>query len=247
MSRTYDGLVADLQNLLQQDPNNPNATQFQDFIPTIIDNAEQRIYREIPFLTERRQTSPAVTVSGENRIDITTATTPCVTVEQFALFTPAGATAPPLGQGVRVNYLGPVSLDFLNMVWPDTVATSAPGAIQGYWAMYDDKTVVLAPTPDGAYYTGMTGLFRPETMSATNQTTYLGTNYPDLLLSACMILGAAWERNFGSQADDPKMASSWEQLYEVQKTSALAEEGRRRGESVGWTAMAQFQATPPRT
>lgn len=156
-------------------------------------------------------------------------------------------TVPTDPSGTRYLYEGPVSLDFINMAWPLAGQTAAPNTgQQGYWAMYDDSTVVIAPTPDGLYPVGVTGIFRPLPMSTSNTTTYLGTYYPDLFLAACMVFAAGWQRDFGGQSEDPKLGQSWEAHYDALKQSAIDEEARRRGESVGWTPMKQYLGQPPR-
>lgn len=241
MSLDYTTLVATLNNLLQE----TGSADFTAILPNIIDDAEQRIYRELNFIAQRQENTSLTTSSGTRALALTSTTLSCVTVEQVALFTPAGAGP---SSGTRVQYQGPVSLDFINMVWPSQSATSAPSLYSsGYWAMADAQTVVLAPTPDASYTAGITGVFRPAAMSSSNPTTYLGTSYPDLFLSACMVFGAAYQRDFGQSSDDPAKALSWEAHYQSEKQSAVEEEARRRGESTGWTPMKQYIANPPRT
>lgn len=242
MSLDYAGLVAALENLLEE----TNSPDFTAILPNIIDDAEQRIYRELNFLTQRQENTSLTTTSGTRAISLNaTATSNCMVVEQLALITPAGASPT---SGTRVQYQGPVSLDFINMVWPQQSATQAPSLYaQGYWAMADAQTVVVAPTPDASYTAAVTGVFRPAAMGASNTTTYLGTYYPDLLLSASMVFGAAYQRDFGMMSEDPAKAVSWEAHYQAEKQSAIEEESRRRGESTGWTPMKQYVAQPPRT
>lgn len=241
MSLTYTSLVSTLNNLLQE----TGSGDFTAIIPNIIDDAEQRIYRELNFLAQRKEDTSITTTSGTRSISLSNTTLPCMVVEQVALITPAGAGTT---SGTRVQYEGPVSLDFVNMIWPQQSATQAPSLYaSSYWAMASDNTVVLAPTPDASYTAAVTGVFRPAPMSASNATTYLGSYYPDLYLSACMVFGAAYQRDFGQMSDDPAKALSWEAHYQAEKASAMDEEARRRGESTGWTAMKQYIAQPPRT
>lgn len=240
MSLDYTTLVSTLNNLLQE----TGSTDFQNIIPNIIDDAEQRIYREINFLAERQENTSITATPSNRALNLASTSLPCMVVEQVALFTPAGATP---SSGTRVQYQGPVSLDFINMIWPAQSATQAPSLYStGYWAMADSQTVVLAPTPDGSYVAGVTGVFRPAAMSSNNPSTYLGTYYPDLFLSACMVFGAAYQRDFGMSSEDPQKAMSWESHYQTEKQSAVEEEARRRGESTGWTPMKQYVAQPPR-
>ncbi len=241
MSLTYAQLVSALTNLLQE----VGSADFTAILPSLIDDAEQRIYRELNFLAQRTENTSLTTTSGNRYISLSSTSLPCMVVEQIALFTPAGSSA---ASGTRVQLQGPVSLDFINMVWPNAASTSTPALTsQGYWGMYNDNTVVIGPTADASYTVGVTGVFRPLPMSASNTTTYLGTYYPDLLLSACMVFGAAYQRDFGAMSEDPAKGLSWESHFSAERQSALEEEARRRGESTGWTPMKQYQAQPPRT
>ena len=57
---------------------------------------------------------------------------------------------------------------------------------------------------------------------------------PDLLLSASMIFGAGYQKNFGAMADDPKMAMSWETIYQGQVKDVMIEELRKKSMSWNW-------------
>lgn len=241
MTITYDQLVSSLTNLLQVD----NSGDFANILPEIVDDAEQRIYREVNFLAERDEDTSIITTSGVRTINLSSTALPCVTVEQFALQVAGASSSDPV---TIVPFQGPVSLDFINMVWPQRTVTRTPSLYTScYWGMQDDQTVVLGPTPDASYTAVVTGVFRPLAMGPSNQTTYLGQFYPDLLLSACMVFSAAWQRDFGAESEDPRVGLSWEKHYQDEKQSAMEEEARRRGESTGWTPMKQYVATPPRT
>jgi hypothetical protein len=45
-----------------------------------------------------------------------------------------------------------------------------------------------------------------------------------------MISVSGFQRDDGAQADDPKLAISWESVYQELKGSAMEEEQRRRGQ-----------------
>ena len=56
-----------------------------------------------------------------------------------------------------------------------------------YYAMWDQNTIYLAPTPNLAYNIEL-ALNRNETgLSATNTTSWVSTNAPQVLLYACLI------------------------------------------------------------
>jgi len=75
---------------------------------------------------------------------------------------------------------------------PSTSSTSLPK----YWANWDEKYWVVAPTPDTAYEitmafnkepTSLTDTVNPTAAPAATNGTYVSNKYPDLLLYACLV------------------------------------------------------------
>ena len=195
---------------------------FNAILPAIINDSEQRIYRECDFLNNRSEDSTLpVTVSSRNF----TIPTEIIVVQSMALIVPSGAAA---SAGTRVSLLR-VSVDALNALWPQESVTAAPVQNQAYYAMLSNTQALIAPTPPAAYTAEVTGVFRPQPMSSTNTTTYLGTYMPDLFLAACCVFGFSWQRDFNPQSDDPAAPNQWENLYQLRLKSVLDEEARRRG------------------
>jgi len=141
------------------------------------------------------------------------------------------------------NQLEEATLDNIDMTWPVEAATGLPDT----WAMKNDAIIVVKPTPDQAYVVELTGTFRPNAISAANQTTYISSIYPDLLVAACMVFMAGYQRDYGAAADDPAKAVSWESQYQTLAKSALEEEQRRKGSGVGWLPFSPTEAQPART
>lgn len=232
----YNQLVNDLLNLLVIPSNDPSFTQI---LPDLINDAEQRIYRELDFLYTRTtfDGSPVSFVNGSRNL---TAPATAIVIEGLSYISPAGSQP---SAGTR-NVLERASLDFIDSIW-GTEATTAPPQ---FFAMKTDSSVVVAPTPDANYIAEFTGTFRPAPISATNQNTWLGDHLPDLLLAACMIFGAAFLRDYGQASDDPQLALSWEAHYQSHKQSAIEEEQRRKSQGQGWSSFSPTPlATPPRT
>jgi hypothetical protein len=88
---------------------------------------------------------------------------------------------------------------------------------------------------------------RQQGLSVTTPVTYVSTYLPDLLIAASMIFLSGYMRNFGSQADDPKMAASWQDQYNQLRESAYTEDQRRQFAATGWTSILPQKLTPPRT
>lgn len=226
----YDALNQYLQTLLVDQAPSANYTVI---LPAAIQDAEERIYREMDFVACRTVQSPTAFTASNRDYVLPTSVNTILVLQGVSAITPVGAV-PPAG---TQRILEPVSLDFIDTNWPTESNTDIPV----YWAMKDAKTITVAPTPNAAYQVRLTGIFRPTSMSQSNQTTYIGDIYPDLLIAACMVFLSGYQRDFGQQSDDPKLAMSWEALYSSRFKSAYEEEQRRKGSSVGWSP---FQGTP---
>jgi len=74
------------------------------------------------------------------------------------------------------------------------------------------------------------------TVSNGSGTTFISTYLPDMLIMASMIYISAYQRNFGRLSDDPAMAQSYENQYQLLKSSALVEENRKKYESAAWSS-----------
>lgn len=236
MSMTYDQLNTYLQTILVDQA--PSA-DYTTILPAAIQYAEQRIYRELDFLNTRTVLSSTAFTPGSREYTLPTASVVILVLQGVAAISPAGS-AP--AAGTR-NQLEPVSLDYIDMTWPVEASTALPDA----WAMKNDAVIVVKPTPDAAYKAELTGTFRPTPMSSGNQITYIGDVYPDLLVAACMVFLAGYQRDFGAETADPAMAVSWEAQYKIQMKSAAEEEQRRKGSGIGWSPFSETQAVPPRT
>jgi hypothetical protein len=104
---------------------------------------------------------------------------------------------------------------------------------------------LLGPYPDAAYQVEIVGTIRPDSLSATNTTTFISLYLPDLFIMASMIYVSAYQRNFGRQNDDPQMAQSYETQYKTLLQSALMEENRKKFEAAAWSSQSPSVAATP--
>lgn len=231
---TYDTYRAALQIMVvSQDPD----PAFNGILPSCIDYAEQRIYRELNLLNTVQTDTSVSTLAGTRTIEIPNT---FVVVNDVAIFTPAGAD---VSNGTR-KPLVPVSRSVIDMLWPG--APGANGEPQMF-SMVDQWNMVLGPTPDGVYIVETVGTTRPEALSSDNQTTFLSERLPDLFMAASMIFMTGYQRNFGQQANDPQMGTSWEAQYQALKVSADNEETRKHFWASAWSSQPVApQAAPPR-
>ena len=234
MSYNYTQYVANLANTLVVPSTDPN---FVQELPNIIDDAEQRIYRELDLLaTVIRDSSGTFTANSRNF----TFPQHFIVSESMNVFTPQGTTTNRLP-------LTPVTREWMYAVWSNEAATTTP-SIPQYYAMITDQTVIVGPPPDAAYTAEVVGTIRPAPLSATNPTTYLTLNLPDLFFSASCVFGFGYLQNFSSASDNPQSAVSWESHYQTELASANIEELRKKYQAQAWSPkMPSPIATPPRS
>jgi len=240
---SYSGIVPGTVSYVNQiatmavvDPTN---SAFLTILPQAITYAENRMYREIDFLfTSIANLDYSCTV-GSRQINVPAGT--FVVPEQINIITPVGATSP--DNGNRVPLL-PTTKEFLDQVYGSGL--TANRGLPKYFAPFDDYTFLLGPYPDAAYTVELIGTYRPDSLSSTNQTTFISLYLPDVFIMASMIYISGYQRNFGKQADEPQMAVSYESQYQALKASALMEENRKKFEAAAWSSQSPSQATPTR-
>ena len=239
MSLTYTTYQNSLVNLMpvpsSADPG------FQLALPNCIDDAEQRLYRELDLLnTVTRDSSSAFSTGTRTFILPQSNGTPFVTNSLYAI-TPAGQSNPDLGTR---NPLLPVSRDFLDYTFPSATASGVPS----YYAMTTQNTVIVGPWSDQAYQAEWVGTIRPAPLSTTNTTTILSVLFPDCLIAASMVFMAGYMKNYGAAVDDPQQGVSWETHLQNLLKGAQVEEARKKFTSQGWSSRQPAElATPPRT
>ena len=233
----YTTLNTYLQTLLiDQAP----SADYTTILPAAIQDAEQRIYRDMDFISTRSVQATTALTSGTREYTLPTTNVTFLVVQGISLITPYTSS---FGVG-KQNPLDEVSLDYIDSVFPDPSVQGLPSC----WAMRDDAVIVVGQYPDLAYPVVITGTFRPSSMSATVTTSYIGNVYPDLLVAACMVFLTGYQRDFGAQSEQPQMSLSWEALYQSRLKSAMSEEQRRKGQGEGWKPFSMTpEATPPRT
>ena len=212
----YVTQIATMAVVAEDDP------AFVTILPQMITYAENRMYRDLDFLfTSVASTSYATSV-GSRSISVPEGT--FVVLEQVNLITPAGTSDPDAGS--RVPLL-PTTKEYLDAVYGNSTYKSIPE----YFVPFDDYTILLGPYPDAVYTAEIIGTYRPDSLSATNTTTFISLYLPDLMIMASMIYVSAYQRNFGRQNDDPAMAQSYESQYQALLKGAAVEEARKKFES----------------
>lgn len=216
-------------------------TNFQGIMPALIDYVEGRIYRDLDLPIASATDTSLTLSSGVRTASMSTAQGEPLAIETFNIFTPAGATS---SYGTRVP-LTPTNKAVIDAVYPS--ATSSNCGAPTYYARVSNVQLIFGPTPDQAYGTEVIATVRPAPLSASNSSTWLTQNLPELMVAAGMVFAAGYMRDFGAQSDNPQMAQSWETQYGKLLASASVDSDRMRWESAGWTSQKPAPlATPPR-
>lgn len=233
MSLTYSSFVSSLANLLVIPPTDAN---FQIVLPNIIDDAEQRIYRELDLLaTVVRDSSSTLTANSRNF----TFPQHIVVSESINVFTPVNTLT-------NRNILVPVTREFMDAAYGNETASTSP-SIPQYYAMITDQTIIVGPPPDANYTIEIVGTIRPQPLSSTNTSTWLSLYLPDLFLAESLIFGYGYMKDYGATTDDPQSSTSWNSHYKDLWQSANTEETRKKYASQAWSPKNPSDiSTPPR-
>lgn len=236
---SYQTQIAEMAVVSVTDPN------FVAILPAMIDYAELRIYRDLDLLAS------VTTATQVMSLGTRSVTFPqFVTVQQINAITPYGTTSP--DSGTRVPLL-PTTKEFIDVNYPSPSYAATPI----YFAPQSQNstgttpttqtlnTFIIAPFPDGPYTLEIVGTYRPASLSATNTTTFISQNLPDVFIMASMVYISAYQRNFGRQSDDPAMAVSYESQYQALIKSATVEEFRKKFEAGGWSSMSPATVATP--
>jgi len=233
MSLTYTTFVSSLANEMAISLTDPN---FVLMLPNFIDYTELRIQRDLDLLNTVTTDATTVLTAGSRTYIAPTA---FVVIQQLNVITPVSAS---VSTGTK-NALTPVTKEFLDTMYGNATIRALPQ----YFAMVDNWTISLGPVPDQAYPVEVVGTQRAIPLSTSNSSNYLSTYLPDLYLAGAMVSASGWMRNYGSQADTPQMAQSWENQYETLLKSATVEEFRKKFQSSAWSSMSPTViATPTR-
>jgi hypothetical protein len=214
---------------------------FAGIMPAGIDYAEGRIYRDLDLPAARVTDTSVSCSSGVRTIALSTTQGTLLNIETLNIFSSAGATS---SNATRIP-LTPTSKAVIDAVYP--TALSSRCGVPTYFARVTDTQIMFGPTPDQAYGTEVVATIRPAPLSASNSSTWLTQNVPELMVAAAMIFFSGYMRDFGAQSDNPQMAQSWESQYKALLGSMNVDALRMKFQSNAWTSQQPSQiATPPR-
>jgi hypothetical protein len=237
---TYKTQIAEMAVVAEDDPN------FVAILPMMIDYANLRICRDLDFL------STSVSLHGAG-YQLTTGNrnlsfsqdlgngTSFVVSEQINLILNATTAYDP-DTGTRVPLM-PTTKEFLDAVYGSSL--SANRGQPKYFVPFNETLFLVGPVPDTTYAVEVVGTIRPAPLSATVPTTFISQYLPDVLVMASMIYISAYQRNFGKESDDPQMAQSYENQYQLLLKSAVVEEARKKFDAAAWSSQSPATVASP--
>lgn len=164
---TFAELKSLIQNYLQN-----SETTFVSDLPSIIEQAEERILKTINLPLFRKNVAGTLTSGNEYLA------TPTDFLDNYSLsFTSSGSQ----------NFLLYKDVNFIREAYPNSSTTGTPK----HYALFDDTTFIIGPTPDSSYVVELHYLYRPTSITASGEsgTTWLSTNAKNALLYGCLVEG----------------------------------------------------------
>ena len=168
---TIKGYVEnDFPNTQFTDPDAATATfTSKEQIDTFIRQAEQRIYNSVQFPNFRKNQTGTTTASNkylEAPVDF---------LASYSLAAVNPTTS-------EYEYLLNKDVNFIRESYPGPSTEGLPK----YYALFDNNTFILGPTPDAAYTVELHYFYYPESI-VTASTTWLGDNFDSVLLYGSLL------------------------------------------------------------
>ncbi|MEI6478509.1 MAG: hypothetical protein WCO52_05995 [bacterium] len=137
---------------------------FVSNIPTFVQLAEERVYNSVQLPAIRKNQTGTLTATNK----YLTLPTDWLATFSLAVIDPvSGAYSYPLDKDVN----------FIRQSFPTPTVTGTPG----FYAQFDQNTLILGPTPDQSYAVELHYYYYP-TSIVTAGTSWLGNNFAEVLL-----------------------------------------------------------------
>jgi len=159
----YTDLVASIQEYTQN-----SETTFVAEIPNFVKQTEDRIQHLVQLPVFRKSSTGTMTAS--NRF----LSSPTDFVSMYSLAVLNGSS--------EYSFLLNKDVDFIREAFDTTATTALPR----FYALWDEDTFLLGPTPDSGYTAQLNYFYKPETI-VTAENTWLGDEVPSALLYGCLV------------------------------------------------------------
>jgi hypothetical protein len=147
-------------------------------IARFVQLAEQRIYNMVQLPAIRKNVTGTMTVGNKYL------TTPSDWLSTFSLAV--------INSANEYHYLLNKDVNFIRESFPDT--DSAFFGKPQYYAVFDDNSFILGPTPDVTYNSELHYFYYPESI-VTAGTSWLGTNFDSALLYGALLEAALFMKS----------------------------------------------------
>jgi hypothetical protein len=175
----YTQLTSAIKGFAENDfPATVGSFTSADQIARFVQLAEQRIYNMVQLPAIRKNVT-GNTTSGNRFL-----ATPSDWLSTFSLAI--------INSANETNYLLNKDVNFIRESFPDTDSTFY--GKPEYYAVFDDNTFILGPTPDANYATELHYFYYP-TSIVTAGTTWLGTNFDSALLYGALLEAALFMKS----------------------------------------------------
>lgn len=162
---TYDELVTNIRNYMETGSN----VLSNSVIDTFILLTENKILRDID-LEVFRQNSTTSLNTNQNFLTMPSD----ILTHRYMLVRNAS------NDEIFLNFR---DVSFVKEYWENAAETGFPK----YYAVWNENTFVLAPTPNAAYLVELGYIRKPAGLSSSNPTTWLSQNAPEALLYGCLV------------------------------------------------------------
>ena len=201
----YSELTTNIRDYTEVDSN----VLTQSIIDTFIENAEFRIMRDIDSDQNKRYAT-APLISGQRFINVPENT---LIVRSAQIVDSDG-----VGQANNRDFL-----EYRDTSFMSEYNSSESSGVPKYYGMWDDNTLVFAPTPNAGYTIQLNYILKNPGLSSTNTTTYISTNFPNGLLYACLV------EAYGFLKGPNDLLQLYEGRYkQAAESFAIGQMGRRR-------------------
>ena len=165
MSWTFTTLKSAIQDYTQN-----TETSFVSNLPTFIVQAEDRIIKSVELPNFRKNVTGTFTASNQYLA------TPSDYLYPYSLAV--------LDSDSNYSYLLNTDVSFMREAYPLVSTTGTPK----HYAQFDDTTFIVGPTPNSNFTTELHYFYVPQSITvASDGTTWLGTNAPEVLLYASLL------------------------------------------------------------
>lgn len=190
---TYTYLVNDILNATEN-----TGSEFVDYIPYMVNKAEERLVKDLDDYGLVTYTSIAVS-ANKNIVTLPTGTR---VVKNFNI----------KSDGTKINLLLRTD-EFINDYWPVSASVGEPK----YYAPRTNTNVLIAPTAASTYDGEIVHISRPVTLSSAADSNYFSEYCYDLLFYGSMVEALMFQKDYATMQ---VFEGKYKQLLELQRNQA---------------------------